>query len=63
MALKVNRALTGTSLGIAGLMGVIFLVDLIVGIPFSRFSIVADVVVVLAAGLIVWQGIETWREL
>ena len=61
--MKLDKLLTFAALGIASLLGIVFLVDAIVGIPFGRFSIMTDVVVVAAAGLIIWQCIETLREL
>ena len=65
MALRLNlqKILCGAALAVAGLLGVVFLVDLAVGIPFQRFSWATDLIVLLACGLIIWQGIETWNEL
>lgn len=61
--MRLQKTLIGASLGVAGLLAVIFLVDLIIGIPFGRFSIMTDAFVLLASGLIIYQGIETWRDL
>ena len=61
--MNVPKALCGVSLGVASLLGVVFLVDLIAAIPFSRFSVTTDVCVLLAALLLIWQGLETWWEL
>ena len=58
-----NKALCGLALGIAGLLGVVFLVDLIVAIPFGRLEVVTDILVVVASGLVIWQGTETWLQL
>ena len=60
---NVDKALCGTSLGIASLLGVVFLVDLIARIPFGGSSLTTDICVVLASALIIWQGLETWWEL
>ncbi len=37
--------------------------DLALGMPFGRAGLVQDIVFVIAAGLVLWQGYETWREL
>ena len=58
-----NKALCGLALGVAGLLGVVFLVDLVVAIPFGRQGMVTDLLVVSASGLIIWQGTETWLQL
>lgn len=61
--MKLQRILCAASLGVAGLVAILFLVDLLVGIPFGRFSWATDVVVLIACGLLIWQGLETWFEL
>ena len=62
LGMNFDKALCATALTVAGLLALIFLLDLVLGIPFGRFSIVADILVVIAAGLIVWQGVETWMD-
>ena len=61
--MKVARALSGTGIGIACLLALVFLVDLAIGIPFKRSSWLTDVLVVSSAGLLIWQGLENYREL
>ena len=63
LVMKLPKILCASALGIAGFLGLLFLVDMIAGIPFGRFSIPTDIVVILACGLIIWQGLETWFEL
>ncbi len=46
---------------IAGIVALLFLLDLILGI-FGRF-IVLDILFLLGAAFVIWQGIETLREL
>ena len=58
-----RRIRCGIVLGIAGLLGIVFTLDLILGIPFGQLEIMTDVLVIIAAGFIVWQGIETWFQL
>jgi threonine/homoserine/homoserine lactone efflux protein len=46
----------------SGLVILIFLLDLIVGFPFQKVSIMIDIMFLLGAGLVLWQGIESYRE-
>lgn len=46
---------------VAGIVALVFLLDLILGI-FGRF-IVLDILFLLGAAFVIWQGIETLREL
>ena len=48
---------------VAGLVVLVFLVDLILGMPFGRASLVLDILFVLGAALVLWQGFEVNREL
>ena len=63
IGMKIQKVLCAGTLGIAGLLAVIFLVDLLAGIFFGRQYPMTDMFVVLACGLIIWQGLETWFEL
>jgi hypothetical protein len=47
---------------LAGFFFVLFLLDLTIKVPFERFNLWTDVFVILSAGLILWQGLETWFE-
>jgi hypothetical protein len=47
----------------AGLLLILYGLDLAIKVPFGRKGITQDIVLVIASGLIIWQGIETWREL
>lgn len=46
----------------AGLVIFVFLLDLLLSFPFSRVSVVVDVMFCLGAALVLWQGIEAYRE-
>ncbi len=49
----------------AGILTLIYGLDLILPVryaPFSKEGITTDILFVLAGGLILWQGYETWRE-
>jgi hypothetical protein len=46
----------------AGFLLLVFGLDLAVKWPFQRKAIVTDIMFIVAAGLVLWQGYETWRE-
>ena len=46
----------------AGILLLLFGLDLAIKWPFDRAGITTDILFVLASGLILWQGYETWRE-
>lgn len=62
IAMNLKKILSMTAMVIAGVLGVVFLLDLAVGIPFGRSDVVTDVLVIVAAALLIWQGVETWLE-
>jgi hypothetical protein len=47
---------------LAGLLLVLFGLDLALGVPFGRKAITNDILFIIAGGLVLWQGYETWRE-
>jgi hypothetical protein len=60
--MNLKKILCLVALIISGLLGLLFVLDLAIGIPFGRSDITTDILVGLAAGLLIWQGIETWFE-
>jgi hypothetical protein len=60
-AMEIDKTMTYSAIGIAGLVCLIFLLDLTAGI-FGRY-IAMDVLFILAGGFLLWQGIETVMEL
>ncbi|HEU5118409.1 MAG TPA: hypothetical protein VFT74_17485 [Isosphaeraceae bacterium] len=58
-----EKVLTFAAMGIAGLLTLLFLLDAALGIPFGRESIVLDVMFLIGGAFILWQSIETLREL
>ena len=61
--MNLKKILCMTALGLSGLLAVVFLIDLAIGIPFERSDITTDIMVIVSASLLIWQGIETYREL
>ncbi|RUL88055.1 hypothetical protein [Tautonia sociabilis] len=59
--METEKILCFASMIVAGLVALLFLLDLILGI-FGRY-LVLDILFVLGAGFVIWQGIETYREL
>jgi zinc transporter ZupT len=60
--MNLKKILCLVALVISGLLGLLFTLDLAIGIPFGRSDITTDILVALAAGLLIWQGVETWFE-
>lgn len=58
-----EKILTIASLVIAGLVALVFLLDVIVKIPFGQASLTLDILFILGGAFVIWQGIETLREL
>ncbi len=58
-----EKVLTFSAMGIAGLLTLLFLLDAALGVPFGRESIVLDVMFLIGGAFILWQSIETLREL
>jgi hypothetical protein len=58
-----EKVLTFAAMGIAGLLTLLFLLDAALGVPFGRESIVLDVMFLIGGAFILWQSIETLREL
>lgn len=61
--METEKVLCYSSLIGAGLVTLIFLIDLIVKIPFGGASRVLDLLFVLGGAFVLWQGYETYREL
>lgn len=61
--METEKVLCYSSLIGAGLVTLIFLLDLVLKIPFGGASRVLDVLFVLGGAFVLWQGYETYREL
>jgi len=59
--MEIDKLITYSAIAVAGLVLLVFLLDLAAGI-FSRL-IVMDVLFILGAAFLLWQGIETALEL
>lgn len=59
--MQTEKIITFATLGIAGVICLIFLLDLVAGI-FGR-NIAMDILFILGCGFLIWQGVETVLEL
>ena len=59
--METEKILCFASMIVAGLVALLFLLDLGLGI-FGRY-IALDILFLLGAGFVLWQGVETYREL
>jgi len=59
--MQTEKVITYATIGVAGLILLIFLLDLVAGI-FGR-NVVMDILFILGAAFLLWQGIETILEL
>jgi len=58
--METEKVLTYAAMGVAGLISLIFLLDAVFGV-FGR-NLVLDILFILGAACILWQGVETVRE-
>ncbi len=61
--METEKVLSLVSMIIAGLITVLFVVDAAVGVPFGHASRLFDILIALGGGLVLWQAIDTYREL
>lgn len=61
MTPKVKKMLFG-SMGVAGVVGILALVDIIAGFPFAG-QVMLDVMFILSAALVGYMGFDTYKEL
>jgi threonine/homoserine/homoserine lactone efflux protein len=57
-----EKLLCYISMGIAALVAIVFLMDAIIGLLGGQ-SMVLDILFILGAAFVLWQGFETSREL
>jgi len=63
--METEKALCIAALFISGVVTLLFLIDLIAGFPFQRAggNVAFDVLFVMGGAFVLWQGIDTYREL
>jgi hypothetical protein len=60
--LSMEKWMCWGAMGVAGVMGLVFLLDLFLGIPLGGISKFIDVVGVLAAGIVGYLGWDAWQD-
>jgi len=58
----INKVLCYAAIVIAGLVTLIFLLDATLGL-LGRISLVLDILFIVGGAFVLWQGLETAREL
>lgn len=61
--METEKVLSLVSMIIAGLITLIFVVDAAVGFPFGHISRLFDILIAVGGAFVLWQAIETYREL
>ncbi|MGF1582274.1 MAG: hypothetical protein ACFCD0_23365 [Gemmataceae bacterium] len=61
--LSMEKWLCWGSMGIAGFLLLMFLMDLIFGFPFGRISFIADLLGIIAAGAVGYLGWDAFKDL
>jgi hypothetical protein len=51
------------SMGVAGVLLLLFVLDLILGFPFGGLSVVVDILGILACGLVLFLAFDASRDL
>jgi hypothetical protein len=62
--LSMEKWLCWTAMGVAGVLLLLFLLDLFFGVPFGGISGFVDVVLILACGIVLylaWETLKDWR--
>ena len=59
--MEIDKVITYSAIGVAGIVCLVFLLDLAAGI-FGR-HIAMDILFILGAAFLLWQGVETMLEL
>ncbi len=60
--MEINKVLCYAAIAIAGLVTLIFLLDATLGV-LGRISLVLDILFIVGGAFVLWQGLETAREL
>lgn len=60
--METEKVLCYSAMGVAGLVCLVFILDAAVGV-LGRANIVMDIMFILGGAFVLWQGVETAREL
>jgi hypothetical protein len=57
-----SKALTIVGMVVAGLVGLLFLLDLVVGVPFSKANLAMDIGAIIAAAILGYLSWDALRD-
>ncbi len=57
------KQLLTISMAIAGLVALMTIADIALAIPFARASIIMDVIFLISSGIVIYLGIDSYRDL
>ncbi len=60
--MELDKVITYAAIAVAGIVCLVFVLDLAAGI-FGERHIAMDILFILGAGFLLWQGVETVLEL
>ncbi len=60
--MEIDKVITYSAIGVAGIVCLVFLLDLTAGI-FGERHVAMDILFILGAAFLLWQGVETILEL
>lgn len=61
--LFMEKWLCWASMGVAGVLLLIFLLDLLVRVPFNRISPIVDILSILACGVVLYLAYDAMKDL
>jgi hypothetical protein len=61
--LPMEKWLCFGSMGVAGFLLLLFLLDIALGFPFGGSSVVVDVFGILASGVVLYLGFDAFKDL
>lgn len=61
--MAMEKGLCWASMGVAGLMLLLFLLDMLVKFPFGGMSVVVDIISILASGVVGFLAWDAMRDL
>jgi hypothetical protein len=61
--LAMEKWLCWGSLGVSGILLLLFLLDMIVGIPFGGIDVIVNIIGIIACGLVGYLAFESFKDL
>ena len=60
--IPMEKWLCWVSMGVAGLLLLLFLLDVVLAFPFSKVSTVVDIIGILTSGLVLYLAYDAYRD-